>query len=267
MLSIIYRDDDLIAIYKPPGLLVHRSDLDRHEQRFAVQLLRDQIGRRVFPVHRLDKGTSGVLLFAFTPETVRVLAKQFEAGLVSKSYIALVRGWPPESGKIDHPLSRKFDDYGRSLSNPIPQSALTHFKRLATVELATAVDKYPTSRYALVALQPITGRQHQLRRHMKHIGHPIIGDATHGKGIHNRFFTQAFGCNRLLLACTGMTLTHPKEDRSLYLGTSPGQDFTNLIDHFGWSASASILAPRQFHDGRIAGSASPCSSVDRATAS
>src|SRR5512140_1806907 len=112
-LPILYRDEFLIAIDKPAGLLVHRSDIDRHETRFAVQLLRDQIGRRVQPVHRLDKGTSGVLLFAFDADTARDLGRQFEANSVEKTYLAVVRGWPAESGVIDQPLTRRFDAYGR----------------------------------------------------------------------------------------------------------------------------------------------------------
>jgi tRNA pseudouridine65 synthase len=235
MLDILYRDDWLIAIDKPPGLLVHRSDIDRHETRFAVQLLRDQIGRRVQPVHRLDKGTSGVLLFAFDPDATREISRQFEDNEVAKTYLAVVRGWPPESGLIDHALSRRFDDYGRALPDAPPQPARTRFRRLATIELPIAVDRYPVSRYALVELLPLTGRQHQLRRHMKHISHPIIGDATHGKGRHNRYFQQAFGCGRLLLACTRLSFRHPVTGEAISIGATPGAQFAELIERFGWS--------------------------------
>ena len=238
MLRVIYRDDHVIAIDKPPGLLVHRSDLDRHEQRFAVQLLRDQIGQRVFPVHRLDKGTSGILLFAFNPTTVRSMALQFEQNKVEKTYLAVVRGWPTESGEIDHPLSKKFDDYGRKLPSATPQPALTRFLRRGTVELPVLIDKYPTSRYALLELYPHTGRQHQLRRHMKHIGHPIIGDATHGKGIHNRFFKNELGCDRLLLACISIKTIHPETQLPLAIATSPGHQFETLLNRFGWPESS-----------------------------
>ena len=195
MLDILYRDDFLVAINKPAGLLVHRSDIDRHETRFAVQLLRDQIGQRVHPLHRLDKGTSGVLLFALDSASAREVGGQFERNEIGKRYLAIVRGWPPEAGVIDHALSRQFDDYGRKFSADSPTEALpavTEYRRLATVELPDAVDRYPTARYALVELLPKTGRQHQLRRHLKHIAHPIIGDATWGKGIHNRFLQQRF---------------------------------------------------------------------------
>jgi len=237
-LPILYRDDFLVAVHKPSGLLVHRSDIDRHETRFAVQLLRDQIGRRVFPLHRLDKPTSGVLLFALDADTARAVGGQFERNEIHKRYLAVVRGWPPEAGVIDHPLSRQFDAYGRKLSPgsaPEPLPAVTEYRRLGCVELPEAVDRYPSSRYALLELQPKTGRQHQLRRHLKHIAHPIIGDANWGKGIHNRFFQQRFGCHRLLLACTRIELRHPQHGRALSIGASPEESFANVANTLGWS--------------------------------
>lgn len=234
MLPILYRDDFLIAIDKPAGLLVHRSDIDRHETRFAVQLLRDQIGRRVWPVHRLDRGTSGVLLFAVDPEITRRLAEQFESNAVDKTYLAVVRGWPPESGCIDHPLAVQADEYA-GLSGKEAQAAVTHFRRLATVELPFAVERYPTSRYALVALHPETGRRHQLRRHMKHIAHPIIGDATHGKGVHNRFFQRQFDCHRLLLACVELRFKHPVSGEVLTLEARPDGQFGEVLERLGWT--------------------------------
>ena len=227
MLEILYQDDYLVAIHKPAGLLVHRSNLDRHETRFAVQLLRDQIGRHVHPAHRLDKGTSGILLFALDSDSARRLGQQFEAGAVAKTYHAIVRGWPPDCGVIDHPLTRQFDDHGRPQNDAatLALPARTSFRRLASAEIPVTVDRYPSARYALVELIPHTGRQHQLRRHMKHIAHPIIGDATHGKGRHNRFFQQHFGCHRLLLACTGMIFTHPVSGTTLTLQAMPAADF------------------------------------------
>lgn len=248
MLEILYRDAQLIAIDKPAGLLVHRSDIDRHATRFAVQLLRDQVGRRVQPVHRLDKGTSGVLLFAFDAAVARALGRQFEGGAVGKTYLAVVRGWPAESGVIDHALSRQHDDYGRKLPAATAQPAVTHYRRLATIELPVAIDRYPNSRYALLELKPLTGRHHQLRRHMKHISHPIIGDATHGKGVHNRFFQRELGCSRLLLACVEMVFHHPVSGARIVIDadilrpqakvgagwTAPDQ-FAALLERFAWS--------------------------------
>ena len=233
-LPIVYRDEWLIAIHKPAGLLVHRSDLDRHETRFAVQLLRDQIGRPVWPAHRLDRGTSGLLLFALDRDTGRSLGGQFERGEVEKTYLAVVRGFPPESGEIDHALAPLADERAGLLPGRAPQPAMTRFRRLATVELPHRVDRYPTSRYALVELSPLTGRRHQLRRHMKHIAHPVIGDATHGKGNHNRLFQELFGCRRMLLAALEMRLRHPVSGEPLTLRAPLAGDFADLLEQLGW---------------------------------
>ena len=238
-LPIVYRDDWLIAIHKPAGLLVHRSALDRHETRFALQILRDQIGQPVYPAHRLDKGTSGVLLFALDREVSRALNSQFERGEVDKRYLAVVRGHPPESGEIDHPLTRMADEHAGIAGLGAAQAAVTRYRRLAMVELPYAVDRYPTSRYALLELQPETGRWHQLRRHLKHISHPIIGDATHGKGRHNRLFQDLFGCQRLLLAATEMQLTHPVNGQILRLQAGLAEDFAAVIGRFGWAVPSS----------------------------
>ncbi len=237
MLTVLYRDEHLIAVDKPSGLLVHRSDVDRHETRFAVQLLRDQIGRRVAPVHRLDKGTSGVLLFALDERAARGLAAQFERHEVAKRYVAIVRGWPPAEGSIDHALARIQDDRapGPAPADPLP--ARTDFRRLATIELAQAVDRYPTARYALLALDPRSGRRHQLRRHLKHIAHPIIGDATYGKGRHNRFFHHHFAVRRLLLACVGLRCLHPVTGASLAIDAAPAEELRRLCAALGWTAA------------------------------
>ena len=239
-LPILYRDDQLIAVHKPSGLLVHRTVLDRHETRFAVQILRDQIGQHVHPVHRLDRGTSGVLLFALDREIGRQLSAQFAAQQVEKNYLAVVRGYPDESGCIDHPLSREYDDYEfrSAAASGEAQNAVTRYRRLATVELPFRIDRYPTSRYALLELKPETGRRHQLRRHLKHIAHPIIGDATYGKGRHNRLFQEQFGCHRLLLACREMRLNHPVSGEPLTLNAPLAPDFAALLEQLGWEAPA-----------------------------
>jgi tRNA pseudouridine65 synthase len=237
-LRLVYLDDHIVVIDKPPGLLVHRSPIDRHETRFAVQILRDQIGRRVWPAHRLDRGTSGLLLFGLSPEIASLIGRQFEAGTVGKRYLAIVRGHPEESGRIDHPLSRQRDDYEfqGDHSSVEARPALTLFRRMATIELPFAVDRYPSSRYALVELEPLTGRRHQLRRHLKHIAHPIIGDATYGKGRHNRFFAEQLGCRRLLLACTGLSFEHPASGIRLQMKTPVSGEFAATLARFGWSA-------------------------------
>lgn len=239
-LDILYQDDSIVAINKPAGLLVHRSPIDRHETRFALQLLRDQLGRRVYPIHRLDKPTSGLLLFALDPVTARLLADQFAARGVEKSYLAIVRGWCPEQGRIDHPLGEQHDPADPATGKqgaPRVQTAVTDYRQLATVELDVTVDRYPSARYSLVLLHPLTGRRHQLRRHMKHISHPIIGDANHGKGVHNRFFQQALECHRLLLASVAMRVRHPHSGQQLDLRAPPGIEFEALAQQFGWETA------------------------------
>lgn len=244
-LPILYQDEHLVAVHKPAGLLVHRTALDPHETRFVVQILRDQLGAWVHPVHRLDKGTSGVLLLALDRETAGLLGKAFEDSMVDKRYVAIVRGHPAEAGTIDHPLLRRPDDAewvpdGYVAPN---QPAITHFRRLATVELPIAVDRYPTSRYALLELEPITGRRHQLRRHLKHISHPIIGDATYGKGRHNRMFQEQFGSHRMLLACTRLYFHHPVSGSPLAISAGLADDFAAVVAALGWSMPAPEPVP------------------------
>lgn len=242
-LTILYRDDHLIAIDKPSGLLVHRGGVDRHETRFAVQLLRDQIGRPVHPAHRLDRGTSGLLLFALDRDTSRLLGGQFERGEVAKTYLALVRGHPAETGEIDHPLAPDADPHAGIPAGLPARPARTRYRRLAAVEMPWRVDRYPTSRYALVELSPLTGRRHQLRRHMKHIAHPIIGDATHGQGRHNRLFAERLDSHRLLLAATGLRLTHPVSGRPLELRAPLAGDFMAVLEKLGIEPTPALTMP------------------------
>ena len=234
-LDIIYRDDYLVAINKPSGLLVHRSAIDRHETRFAMQLLRDQIGQHVFPVHRLDKPTSGVLVFALTAEIAACMGELFASRQTQKTYLALVRGIAPDYLQVDHPLAEELDNCSdKKMHTPEAKPALTEFFRLAQITLPYAVDKYPEVRYSLVKCIPHTGRKHQIRRHLKHISHPIIGDAKHGKGNHNRFFAHTFNAPRLLLAATELTFSHPVSGQTLAI-TAP-LDFTmsQLMVKFNW---------------------------------
>ncbi|MCW7555211.1 tRNA pseudouridine(65) synthase TruC [Endozoicomonas gorgoniicola] len=236
-LEILYQDDCLVAVNKPSGLLVHRSMIDRHETRFALQEVRNQIGQRVYPLHRLDKPTSGVLLFALSPEIAKQMGQQFGSNSVKKNYLAIVRGYAPESGVIDHALKEELDKMtDRKAQQDKPaQDAVTEFTRLATVEIPVAIDRYPQSRYSLVEARPKTGRKHQIRRHMKHIAHPIIGDAKHGKGNHNRYFATHFGADRLLLACIEMEVMHPVSGQPLSLRASLDKRFSDLIKRFGWA--------------------------------
>lgn len=210
---------------------MHRTALDSRATAFAVQRLRGQLGRPVYPAHRLDRATSGVLLFALEPAVHARLAAAFEAGAVQKRYLAIVRGWPPAALTIDHALSR-IEESGAGAGGP-PRAARTVLTRLATAELPLRVDRYPTSRYALVALEPETGRRHQLRRHLKHVDHPIIGDTTYGQGRHNRLFRERFGSARLLLHALSLRLAHPLTGEPLALVAPPPPDFAAVASALG----------------------------------
>jgi tRNA pseudouridine65 synthase len=234
-LNIIYRDEFLVAINKPSGLLVHRSAIDRHETRFAMQILRDQIGQHVFPVHRLDKPTSGVLAFALNAKVAAHMGNIFAEHRLQKTYLAIVRGVAPEYQLLDYPLIEELDKYtDKHARNPKPKPAVTEFFRLADVALPYSVDKYPESRYSLIKCVPQTGRKHQIRRHLKHLSHPIIGDAKHGKGNHNRFFQQTFNAHRLLLAATELSFTHPVTQSELTLVAPLDATMTQLMERFDW---------------------------------
>jgi tRNA pseudouridine65 synthase len=241
VLPVLFRDEHLVAIHKPSGLLVHRTSLDAHEHRFAVQLLRRQLHRRVYPVHRLDKGASGVLLFALAPQAASALGETVRRHALRRTYLAVVRGHTAERGEIDHPLVRHFDpaERGREGLEGTAQEAVTAYRRLATVELEHRVDRYPTSRYSLLELEPRTGRRHQLRRHMSHASHHIVGDSTYGKGRHNRLFRELFGSERLLLACVGLRFDHPITGVSLTIRAPLADDFAAVVEALGWTAAAS----------------------------
>lgn len=240
-LPILYRDEFLVAINKPAGLLVHRSNIDRHETRFAVQLLRDQLGQQVFPVHRLDKPTAGVLVFALNSETARKMMNVFIADNVEKTYLAVVRGYSAEQGIIDYPLKEELDKMTDRLAQPdkAAQPAISHYQRLATVEVPFAVGRYSSSRYSLLKLAPKTGRKHQLRRHLKHIFHPIIGDTTHGDGKHNDLFRQQFECHQLLLAATELNFPHPCLNKILSIEAPLDAGFSRILAEFGWNKNIS----------------------------
>ena len=224
MLDILYLDDYLAIVNKPAGWLVHRTPLDKGESRFVLQALRDQIGQPVWPVHRLDKGTSGVLVFALSAEVARTLGQAFEGGEgLHKTYRAIVRGWPADAQLIDHPLKRMPDDM-RSQREEV-QSAQTRLRTLRRGELPIPQGTFPSLRWAQVELQPLTGRRHQLRRHAKHIAHPILGDATHGKGPLNRAVAAHLGFSRLWLHALQLALRHPVTGEALSIQAPVGPEW------------------------------------------
>ncbi|WP_340677673.1 tRNA pseudouridine(65) synthase TruC [Paraglaciecola sp.] len=241
-LNIIYQDDTIVVIDKPAGLLVHRSMLDKHETQFALQLVRDQINQHVFPVHRLDRPTSGILIFALSPEIARLLGEQFSTQQIYKRYIAIVRGHAPEEGDIDYALKEQLDKIAdkKAKQDKEAQEAFTSYRRLQTFELPFAVSRYPSARYSLMALEPKTGRKHQLRRHLGHINHPIVGDTTHGDGKHNQFLKQQYGFSGLALTCQTMEIMHPITLQKISFNCEPAAHITELLAH--WGLSDELLA-------------------------
>ncbi len=236
MLEILYRDEYFIAINKPSGLLVHRSPIDKHETQFAVQILRDQIGQYVYPLHRIDKPTSGVLFFGLDKESTNLVSKQFKNHTIKKTYLAIVRGYTDESGEINHALKEKLDKIADKKVNldKEAQEALTHYKTLAKVEIPYAVGRYEKTRYSLVELKPHTGRKHQLRRHMKHISHHILGDTKYGRGEHNKLIRSIYECNRLLLHASELKVYHPYLKKEIVIKAGFDDVFKNLFREFGW---------------------------------
>lgn len=237
MLDIIYQDAWLVAVNKPAGLLVHRSWLARHEKQFVMQILRDQIGQPVYTVHRLDRPTSGVLLFALSSEMARHLSQQFAEHQVTKTYHAIVRGWLQSAGAVDYPLIEQRDKIADSqaTSEPQRQSAITDYRALATCEQPVAIGRYATARYTLVALHPKTGRKHQLRRHMAHLRHPIIGDNVHGDLKQNRGMAAHFDCKGLLLHASHLTFTHPNDGNIVLITASVSATWRQLFSQFNWT--------------------------------
>lgn len=232
MLEILYQDDYLVAINKPAGLLVHRSPIAPHEHRFALQELRNQLGQRVYTIHRLDRPTSGALLFAKSQEAAREMMGVFARKQTRKVYIALVRGYLPEKGVIDYPLAEVIDETAPAAAEGPDQSrsAVTEFRCLKNIELPVQLGKFPTTRYALAALYPVTGRRHQLRRHLRHISHPIIGDVKYGEGKHNRYFREAYGINRLLLHAYRLIFFHPFLSETINITAPLPDDFNRLLE-------------------------------------
>jgi tRNA pseudouridine65 synthase len=211
-LEILYRDDDLVAVDKPSGMPVHRGwAVDGVP---VLQTLRDQIRRHVYPVHRLDRGTSGVLLFALCGEIAHGVQIQFEAHEIDKRYLALCRGHDPALVRVDHPLAQEEGGERRP--------AVTDFKLLGRFE-----------RYGLYEARPLTGRRHQVRRHLKHASHPIIGDTSYGKGEHNRLFRERFGFHRLALHASDMRLRHPRTGEPLHFHAQPPAELAGLLRELG----------------------------------
>lgn len=228
-LEIIYRDEQLIAINKPHGLLVHKSKLASDANEFAIQLLRNQIGQRVTPVHRLDRKTGGVLLFALTHEANTAMNSLFEINNVHKRYLAIVRGYTPNEERIDYPLRKE---------NGNLQNAVTNYRTLERVEIPEALGEHLTQRYSLVAVKPETGRMHQIRKHLDHIRHPIIGDRPHGCNKQNRFFKEKWGMTTMLLHASELDFIHPFSGEQISITAKIHAEFERTLDFLGFRYQA-----------------------------
>ncbi len=225
-MEILYRDDVLAVVNKPAGLMVHDSALARGETEFAADQLRESFGSRIHLIHRLDRATSGCLLIAFDRTAASELGKQFMSRAVRKRYLALCRGWPEPSLTVEHAL-----DGGPG--KPEKKPATTHFRRLATGELQTPAAGFETSRYALLECEPETGRFRQIRRHLKHLSHHLIGDTSHGDGRRNLDFRK-LGIHRMLLHSWKLAFVHPLSGAALEVTAPLDAEWQRVMDLFGW---------------------------------
>jgi tRNA pseudouridine65 synthase len=225
MLDILFRDDHLIAINKPHDLLVHRSPIAADVEVFALQLLRDQVGVWVNPVHRLDRKTGGVLLFAFNKETEIAMHQQFADNKVQKKYLAIVRGHTPDEQDIDYPLRKE---------NGVLQEAYTSYKTLKRAELNIPLGAHPTSRYSMIEASPTTGRMHQIRKHLAHVFHPIIADRTHGCNKQNRMFKDKWKMTTMLLHASMLSFTHPITSDNIIIEAPLQPEFIRVMGLMNW---------------------------------
>ena len=221
-IPILYEDEYCLVVNKPSNLIVHHSSFARNiEETSLTDLVREKGFPNASPVHRLDRKTSGCLLFSKEKEFVSTFQQLFESDQIEKKYTALVRGWLPESGVIDSPVKNERGNY---------KEALTHFKTIELLELPFAFSKYPTQRYSLVELSPKTGRYHQLRIHCAKIGHPIINDPKHGDRHHNHFFENELGITNLFLHAEELNFIHPFINKKVQILDSILENWKELLE-------------------------------------
>lgn len=219
--SILYEDDAFIAINKPTGILVHRTKISE-DRRFVLQILRKQIGQRIYPIHRLDRATSGVLIFGKNKTAAGQLSELFRAKKVEKQYLGIVRGYVEESATIDYPLAKE---------KWLPKKeAISHYLRLAQTEINVPIGRYETARYSLVEVRLETGRRHQIRRHFSHLRHPIIGDKKHGDVKHNKHWANEFKIPRMLLHAQHLQFTHPDTNKNMLIYAPIDTGFQAAMD-------------------------------------
>ncbi|MBS0568035.1 MAG: pseudouridylate synthase [Proteobacteria bacterium] len=226
-IEIIHEDDELLAVNKPAGLLVHKSKIANDETDFLLDRIKQQAGANLYLAHRLDRATSGVLLLAKSREIAGELGRAFMAREVTKKYLAVVRGWPAGEGAIDYPLPGVREHGPR-------KPALTRWRTLATTTVPIEMGRYPEQRYALVEALPETGRYRQIRKHFHHVSHHIVGDTSHGRGDHNRLWRIHFGMHRMLLHGWQLEFVHPMSGTRMALVARPDPVWLKVLERFGW---------------------------------
>jgi tRNA pseudouridine65 synthase len=232
--DILYRDAEILILNKPAGVPVHGSRILADQPETLLMMARELVGKVVFVVHRLDRPVSGAMIMTTDRPAQTGLGREFELRRAYKCYLAVVRGWTESSAVISHALQPPRDDRKPGSS---ARDAVTRYERIAQVEIPIPVPPYSSSRYSLLALYPETGRRHQLRRHMKHISHPIIGDTSYGRGEHNQMFRQNFGSGRLLLHSWSLTVQHPVSKERLHVQAPLDAAFSAIIEAFGWTGA------------------------------
>ncbi len=232
LIQVLYHDAFIAVVNKPAGLMAHASALSRGEDDFLHDRLREQFGCKIFLIHRLDRATSGCLLIAFDKESASILGKQFMTREVQKDYLAICRGWPEASFVIDYAL-----DGGPG--KPEKKPAITEFVRLASTELNLPSAQHETSRYALMKCSPQTGRFRQIRRHLKHCFHHLIGDTSHGDGRHNRHF-RMMGVHRMLLHAWRLSFKHPVSSEDISITAAWDAEFEKAMQKLGWDSTTCL---------------------------
>lgn len=225
MLDILYQDNELVAINKPHGLLVHRTKIANDADEFALQILRDQLNTHVHPVHRLDRKTGGVLLFALNTVSLKAMQGEFAQNQVKKTYWAIVRGYTNESGTINYPLKKE---------NGMKQQAVTNYRTINQAEINEPFNGHSTSRYSLIRVEPNTGRMHQIRKHLSHIFHPIIGDRPHGCNKQNRLFKEKWNMTTMMLHAAKLGFIHPSTCKPILISGPVQSEFSRMCKLFGW---------------------------------
>lgn len=226
-INIIYEDEYMIVVNKPNNFLIHQSHYARNiNEPTLLEFLHEQLGYQIYPAHRLDRKTSGIILLAKEKEFVKEFQALFTTNDIIKTYYAIVRGFSKTSGTIDSPV--KNDDTG------VYKDAVTNYKTINNIALDIPVRPYDGSRYSLMKLTPSTGRMHQLRKHLNKISHPIVGDYKYGDRFHNRMFETEFNCKYLFLHAYSISFIHPITNQQMNLTADFPTDWEMLFKKFDW---------------------------------